>query len=102
MLAAGLAPRLLVDCSHANSGKQHQLQRHVLRNVIQQRLDGAASIVGFMLESNIYEGNQRLAEDPSQLEYGVSITDSCMGWEETERIIRYAHSELVRGRQEGW
>lgn len=97
----GLDIKVLVDCSHANSGKQPDLQRHVLRSVVQQRLDGNKHIAGFMLESNIEEGQQKLS-DPTNLKYGVSITDSCLGWESTERLLRWAHAQLTAGPQEAW
>ncbi len=93
-------PRFLVDCSHANSGKRHDLQRHVLRSVIQQRLDGAASIAGFMLESNLFEGSQELKNGVASLRYGVSITDACIGWEATEHLLRSAHHALAAGPHE--
>lgn len=94
---AGLPCRIMVDCSHANSGKRPELQGHVLRSVIQQRLDSTSALIGFMLESNLEEGNQPLKEDPSLLRYGVSITDPCIGWDTTERLLRYAHRELAAG-----
>jgi len=99
---AGLPPRLLVDCSHDNSGKQYLLQRHVLRSVIQQRLDGTRSIVGILLESNIHEGNQPPAPNIEDLQYGVSVTDGCMSWEMTEHVLRYAHRALAAGPRESW
>ncbi len=95
----GLPTRLLVDCSHDNSGKRYYLQRHVLRSVVQQRQDGTRSIVGILLESNLNEGNQKLGDDPSKLKYGVSITDACIGWDTTEHLLRYAHREMGIGRQ---
>ena len=92
----GLKPNLIVDCSHGNSGKDHQIQPRVLRDLVEQRLinDG---VVGLMLESHLNEGNQTLGPDPSMLRYGVSITDACIGWDETERIIREAHARLASG-----
>ena len=92
--AAGLAPRLMVDCSHANSEKDHRKQANVWRNVIDQRAAGDKAVIGLMLESNILPGKQKLEDDPSQLEYGVSITDACLGWEETERLLLEAHETL--------
>lgn len=91
---AGLPSRLLVDCSHDNSGKRYALQRHVLRSLVQQRQDGNMSIVGVMLESNIHEGNQQLNDRPDSLKYGVSITDACINWETTELLLQYANQEL--------
>jgi 3-deoxy-7-phosphoheptulonate synthase len=95
MKSAGLAPRVLVDCSHANCGKRPHLQAHVLRDVIQQRLEGNTSLMGVMLESNLGAGSQKLAGDASQLAYGVSITDPCLDWNATESILREAHAKLA-------
>jgi 3-deoxy-7-phosphoheptulonate synthase len=89
-----LSPRLVVDCSHANSGKDYRKQPRVWRDVLRQRLTGNDSIIGMMLESNLAEGNQKLGDDPSKLKYGVSITDSCIGWEETENLLLEAHQQL--------
>lgn len=95
MRKAGLDPRIMVDCSHANCGKRHELQAHVLRDVIEQRLRGAKSLIGVMIESNLKPGNQKMTENPEDLEYGVSITDACVGWEMTEAILREAHGRLA-------
>jgi 3-deoxy-7-phosphoheptulonate synthase len=91
---AGLPAVLMVDCSHANSGKQHARQEEVWRNVIQQRAAGRRSIIGVMVESNLEEGNQPFPQDPARLRYGVSITDACLGWEATERILRAGCEDL--------
>ena len=88
-----LEAALVVDCSHANCGKDHTKQERVLRSVIDQRVRGRDSIVGFMLESNIVAGSQTLAED-GDLAYGCSITDNCLGWEETEEMLLFAHGRL--------
>lgn len=90
----GLDAHLLVDCSHANSNKDHKLQRGVFDNVLQQRLNGNKGIVGVMLESHLNEGNQSLGDDPSELAYGVSITDACIGWDETEKLLIETHEAL--------
>ncbi len=90
----GLDAHLLVDCSHANSNKDHKLQGGVFKNVIQQRLSGNKGIVGVMLESHLNEGSQPLGDDPSTLEYGVSITDACIGWEETEKLLMETNEAL--------
>ncbi len=89
-----LPPRLLVDCSHGNSLKDHTRQAGVWRDVLQQRMDGSRAIAGMMLESNLMPGNQKLTEDPSGLEYGISITDACIGWDETEQLLLEAHERL--------
>ncbi len=95
--AAGLEPRLMVDCSHANSGKKHQNQQRVWNSLLDQRRDadpGAGCIVGAMIESNLEEGNQAIPDSPADLRYGVSITDACIGWEETEQLLADAYRRL--------
>ncbi|PQO42007.1 3-deoxy-7-phosphoheptulonate synthase [Blastopirellula marina] len=87
-------PRLLVDCSHGNSLKDHTRQAGVWRDVIEQRAEGCRAIAGVMLESNLLPGNQKLGDDPSQLQYGISITDACIGWDETEQLLTEAHARL--------
>jgi 3-deoxy-7-phosphoheptulonate synthase len=94
---AGLSPRLLVDCSHANSDKDHTRQSIALRDVVEQRMAGNDEIAGVMVESNINAGNQKLGEDPSTLAYGVSITDACISWDETSDLLTEAHSRLAIG-----
>ena len=91
---ARLAPRLMIDCSHGNSEKDPQKQAEVCRNVLAQRVAGNKGIIGFMMESNLFPGNQKLGDDPSKLQYGVSITDACIGWEETAALLREAHDLL--------
>jgi 3-deoxy-7-phosphoheptulonate synthase len=91
---ANLPPQLMVDCSHANSDKDHNKQGIALRDVLGQRKAGNNDIVGVMVESNLMPGNQALGENPSTLEYGVSITDACIGWDETVSLVTWAHSEL--------
>ncbi len=86
--AAGMQPRFVVDCSHANSSKDFTKQSVAWNDVLHQRANGNKSIVGLMLESNLREGKQKLTADPGSLQYGVSITDGCIGWEETETLIR--------------
>ena len=91
--AAGLPSRLVVDCSHANSDKDFSKQHIAWKSVVDQRASGTKSIVGLMAESNLRPGNQKLT-NPANLEYGVSITDGCIGWDETEQLIRDAHRLL--------
>lgn len=86
---------IVVDCSHANSRKDYTKQKRVLRNVIDQVAWGEKAIKGFMLESNLFEGSQKIAGSKEDLRYGVSVTDSCIGWDETERIMRNA-AEILR------
>ena len=91
---AKLPPRIVIDCSHGNSHKNHKLQAIAFEQVIQQIADGNTSVVGLMLESNLSEGNQPIPQDLNQLKYGVSVTDKCISWEETEKIILAAHAKL--------
>ncbi|SFC05309.1 3-deoxy-D-arabinoheptulosonate-7-phosphate synthase [Marinospirillum celere] len=84
---AGLAQNIMIDCSHANSNKDPGLQPLVLDNVTHQITDGNESIVGLMIESNLGWGNQKIPEDKSQLQYGVSVTDACIDWETTEKAL---------------
>ena len=94
---AGLPPRIMIDCSHGNSNKDFNLQPTVAHNSIDQVLDYNHSIIGFMLESNIEQGNQQIPEDLSDLKYGVSLTDACMNWETTETLLSEA-AERLRSR----
>lgn len=91
----GIAARIMVDCSHANSGKDPLRQPTVLRDVLDQRLAGDASLRGVMLESHLFDGCQALS---SELRYGVSITDGCLGWSGTEAMLREAAERLRAGR----
>ena len=93
---AGLPANLVVDCSHANSYKKPELQPLVMSDVIQQIRHGNKSLVGVMIESNIVAGNQPIPSDLTQLKYGCSVTDGCIGWEETEAMLRSAHKELLQ------
>jgi 3-deoxy-7-phosphoheptulonate synthase len=91
---AKLLCNVVIDCSHANSNKDHNLQPLVLNDCVHQILEGNKSIVGVMLESNIGAGNQKLTSDLSQLKYGVSVTDACIDWDTTEKILREARDKL--------
>ncbi len=84
---ADLSANIMVDCSHANSDKNPELQPAVAQDVAQQIIDGNASIIGLMLESNLEAGSQKIPADLSQLRYGVSITDGCIDWNTTEALI---------------
>ncbi len=92
--AAGVTPRVMVDCSHANCGKRETLQAHVLRDVLQQRGTCSPAIMGVMLESNLKEGNQKITSNKGALEYGLSVTDPCIGWERTEALLQEAYETL--------
>jgi 3-deoxy-7-phosphoheptulonate synthase len=96
---AGLPSVLMVDCSHANSGKQHARQEDVWRSVIEQRAAGTRSLIGLMVESYLTEGNQPFPKSPAELRYGISITDACLGWDVTERMLRWGHMTLSKARQ---
>lgn len=87
LAAAGLAQNIMVDCSHANSNKDHERQRQVAEAVAGQIAGGNRSIIGLMVESNIAAGRQPL-KAPQDLAYGVSITDACLGWPETAAMLR--------------
>ena len=91
---ARLPSNVVIDCSHANSNKDHNLQPLVMNDCVHQILEGNKSIVGVMLESNIGAGNQKLTTDLSQLKYGVSVTDACIDWETTEKVLREAREKL--------
>lgn len=90
----GLFPTIMVDCSHGNSNKDFRKQPEVLEQIITQVVAGNQSVSGLMIESNLEEGNQKVPADHSQLKYGVSITDACINWETTEKILMEAHSRL--------
>jgi 3-deoxy-7-phosphoheptulonate synthase len=96
LAAAGLPVRIIVDCSHGNSNKDPGKQAEVLANVTSQVEAGNTSIVGIMLESNLEWGNQPMAEDPSLLKYGVSITDACIDWPTTESLLKELSSRLAK------
>ena len=82
----GMKPNIMIDASHANSNKDFKMQSKVVDDVKKQLLLGEKNIIGIMLESNLVEGNQKISSR-DKLIYGKSITDSCIGWEETENII---------------
>ena len=91
---AGVAPNIMVDCSHANSNKQPELQPLVVENVANQILEGNRSIVGLMIESNIHAGNQSIPQNLEDLAYGVSVTDGCIDWESTATSLRAMRDSL--------
>ena len=90
----GLLPTIMVDCSHGNSNKDYQKQPEVMECVVDQILAGNSSISGVMIESNLEAGSQKIPADISQLKYGVSITDACIDWATTEKILTSAHDRL--------
>jgi len=90
----GLAKNIMVDCSHANSNKDANLQPLVVQDVAHQILEGNKSIIGLMIESNLNFGNQSIPKDLSELKYGVSVTDACIDWETTEKTLRDMREKL--------
>jgi len=96
LIAEKLPPVLMVDCSHANSEKKFARQEAVWRSVIEQRASGTKSLIGLMVESHLCEGSQPIPKNLADLRYGVSITDSCIGWDATERMLRWGHEQLAR------
>lgn len=84
----GIKTGIIIDCSHANSNKDYRQQRKAFLDVTEQIRQGNSLISGFMLESFLYKGNQPF-DKPQNLKYGVSVTDKCISWEETEELIRY-------------
>ena len=85
----------MVDCSHANSGREPARQEDVWRSVLAQRAGGTRSLMGLMLESNLLEGSQPFPRPRAELLPGLSITDPCLGWDATERLLREAHAALA-------
>lgn len=90
----GLSPRLLIDCSHQNSSKKYDRQPGVFQSVIHQVAEGNTNIRGVMLESHLFAGKQLLPKDLSQLQYGVSITDSCLDWPSTAHLLQWGTQHL--------
>ncbi len=88
--AAGVPTAIMIDCSHANSGKDPARQPEVWNSILEQRASGRTDIVGAMIESHLEFGAQNLGDDPSALRYGVSITDACLDWESTAELLRKA------------
>lgn len=87
LVQAGADARVVIDCSHANSGKCAQQQVSVAKEVVQQAQAGERVIAGIMLESHLHEGRQQPANGLDGLRYGVSVTDECLGWRETEALL---------------
>ncbi|WP_025819602.1 3-deoxy-7-phosphoheptulonate synthase [Shewanella marina] len=92
---AGLNARLIVDCSHGNSCKDFKRQPSVCLELVDQIKKGNQSIVGFMLESHLYEGNQASDKPSNELVYGVSVTDACIGWLQTEQLLHHCVEQLM-------
>lgn len=92
--AAGLPPALMVDCSHANSGSDYTKQEGIWNTVLRNHVENHDAVVGLMIESNLHEGKQPIDSDLSKLRYGVSVTDACVNWETTERMLADAYAIL--------
>mgnify|MGYP000394772707 CR=1 FL=1 len=90
----GVSTNIMIDCSHANSNKDPEVQPLVLKDVTHQILEGNQSIIGVMLESHLNAGNQSIPENLDDLQYGVSVTDACINWETTEAAIREMADKL--------
>jgi 3-deoxy-7-phosphoheptulonate synthase len=97
MATQGIPRGVMVDCSHGNSNKDYRLQGAVYRDVIAQFVQGQRALMGLMLESNLQPGNQAWQEGVP-LQQGVSITDACIGWEETESLLRESAEQLAAAR----
>ena len=97
LAAAGLAPRVMIDCSHANSGKQHERQIEVAADIARQVALGDMRIIGVMLESHLQPGRQDLVAG-RPLAYGVSITDACIGWPDTVGVLETLSDAVAKRR----
>src|SRR5690606_16100766 len=91
---AGLPKAIMIDTSHANSNKDPENQPKVAAEVLRQIEEGNTSIIGLMVESNLHAGSQKFPQPKENLKKGVSITDPCIGWETTEKMIRDAYAVL--------
>jgi 3-deoxy-7-phosphoheptulonate synthase len=103
LAAAKLDTRLMVDCSHANSSKKHERQLDVAKDIAAQMKAGSRSIFGVMVESHLHDGAQKFTpgkDDPAKLEYGKSITDACLGWDDSLAVLEVL-SEAVKARRQG-
>ncbi len=100
--AAQLPSQLMVDCSHANSSKQHQRQIEVAHDIATQLRAGERNIVGVMVESHLQDGAQKFSagqDDPAQLAYGQSITDACIGWDDSVAVLQTLSDAVLARRQ---
>ena len=92
-LQKNILPNIIIDCSHGNSKKKYTNQKKVVDSICNQIKEGETNIVGVMIESNIYEGNQKLV-DKNNLRYGVSITDECVSWEESLVLLEKLNNSM--------
>ncbi len=91
---AGVTAGIVVDCSHHNSNYQFEKQLDAWHDVISQRAAGNDALVGLMLESNLVEGKQGIPANHAELRHGVSVTDACVGWEQTEELLKWAYEQM--------
>lgn len=91
---AGLPQSVIIDCSHDNSNRKHEIQLKVFESVMHQIVQGNKNIRGLILESHINSGNQAIQSNPTLLKYAVSLTDPCLDWPTTEHLIRWGHALL--------
>jgi len=91
-----LPERIMVDCSHDNSNQDYRLQGNVVEEISTQIVAGNKSIFGIMLESNLFSGNQKILDNKNEMKYGVSVTDGCIDWEETQTVLRNLASTLSK------
>jgi 3-deoxy-7-phosphoheptulonate synthase len=101
LVAAKLPATLMVDCSHANSSKKHEKQLEVARDIASQVAAGSTSVFGVMVESHLKAGAQKFTpgkDDAAQLEYGKSITDACLGWDDSRASLAVL-SDAVQARR---
>ncbi|WP_349742564.1 3-deoxy-7-phosphoheptulonate synthase [Roseateles cavernae] len=102
LLAAKLDDSLMIDCSHANSSKQHKRQLDVARDIAAQMGAGSQQIFGVMVESHLHDGAQKFSpgkDDPSKLEYGKSITDACLGWDDSLEVLEVLSAAVKASRK---
>ncbi len=104
LVAAKLPPTLMVDCSHANSSKQHEKQIDVAKDIAAQLASGSKSVFGVMVESNLQAGAQKFTpgkDQPSSLAYGQSITDACIGWDDSVGVLEALSQGVLSRRKQG-
>ena len=99
---AGLRGSLMVDCSHANSSKQHERQLDVVTDLASRIAAGSRQVFGLMIESHLHAGQQQFTpnrDDPAALKHGLSITDACIGWDDSVRALTMLNDAVLKRRQ---
>jgi len=94
IIKSGLPVALLIDCSHGNSNKNYIRQIDVAESILMQIKSGNRSIIGIMLESYINAGNQSIKLFHKKIQYGISVTDACIDWDSTDKLLRKLHNEI--------